>query len=181
MANKKPKKIQDISGTFIYQDPKHGTVFYDIFTKRGFNLTTSDLQMALYYNVLFPTAVLVILSLISFLKVDFKIAASVGVIAYVLAEILFRVCYFYKLPVIDNYKPIKKDCILVRFAKKYSPQRLVVLALLLAGIAVCTVIYGKLEKLSDYSLYAGYAIATICVVAAILSLVAIVIKKKNNY
>ena len=37
-------KASDLSGLFIYQDPKKGTVYYDILTKKGYVLTSSDVK-----------------------------------------------------------------------------------------------------------------------------------------
>lgn len=182
MASKRPGKIQDLNGMFIYHDPKHGTLYYDIFTKKAFYLTSSDLQKCLIYTAMLPAAVLVSLALITFLKVDLLIAVCIGAGAYILSEILFRVCYFYKLPEIDNYKPIKKDeSFIVGFAKKYSPQRLIVLTILMVLIAICTYIYGKVDNASGYALYGGYALSICCLGVSIFSLIALAIRKKNNY
>lgn len=182
MANKRPGKIQDLNGANIYHDPKHGTVYYDPFTKRAFNLTSSDLQKCLIYTAILPVAVLIALALVTFMNVDLILSIAIGIGVYILSEILFRVCYFYKLPEIDNYKPIKKDeTFLVNFAKKYSPQRLIVLAILMVLIAICTVIYGRVDNASGYQLFGGYILSGCCIAVAIFSLSALLIKKKNNY
>lgn len=182
MANKRPGKIQDLNGANIYHDPKHGTVYYDPFTKRAFNLTSSDLQKCLIYTAILPVAVLIALALVTFMNVDLILSIAIGIGVYVLSEILFRVCYFYKLPEIDNYKPIKKeDSYIVSFAKKYSPQRLIVLAILMVLIAVCTFIYGKVDNAAGYALYGGYALSICCLGVSIFSLIALTIRKKNNY
>lgn len=182
MASKRPGKIQDLNGMFIYHDPKHGTLYYDIFTKRAFNLTSSDLQKCLIYTAMLPAAVLVSLALITFLKVDLITSVCIGAGAYVLSEILFRVLYFYKLPEITNYKPIKKEeSFITSFAKKYSPQRLIVLAILMVLIAICTIIYGRVDNATGYALVGGYVLSACCVGVAIFSLIALAIRKKNNY
>ena len=181
MANKRPGKIQDLNGMFIYHDPKHGTLYYDIFTKRAFNLTSSDLQKCLIYTAMLPVAVLVTLALMTFFKLDLLTSVLIGVGGYILAEILFRVCYFYKLPEVSNYKPKKREeSFLISFAKKYSPQRLIVLAILMVLIAICTILYGIVDNAVTYALYGGYVLSACCVAVSIFSLIALAVKKKNN-
>ncbi|MBQ1287199.1 MAG: hypothetical protein IIY22_01440, partial [Erysipelotrichaceae bacterium] len=54
MPKRRIIKASDLSGIFIYQDPKKGTIYYDILSRKGYILTSSDVSTYTIYTAMLP-------------------------------------------------------------------------------------------------------------------------------
>ena len=101
---KKIRKASDLGGFNIYQDPKKGTVLYDWLTKKGYQLTSSDVGKYSLSQAFLPVAVVLIYILVVFVKMKWTPAIIIAVIAYIAMRIIYRIRFLNKLPFIENYK-----------------------------------------------------------------------------
>ena len=181
MPPRRTIKASELSGLFIYQDPKRGPVFYDIFTRNGYILTSSDVRIYSIYAAMLPMCLIVSLAMVSLFGLPYTNALIVFAAMMILSEIFFRIFFFYKLPMIENYKRPKKDNIVVSFAKDYSRTRLYILIFLLAALSVLMPYYAYMEGMSGFNLYAAWGVGIICFAGVIVSILALIVKARNNY
>lgn len=181
MPNRRIIKASDLSGIFIYQDPKRGTIFYDIFSRKGYILTSSDVNTYTVYTAMFPLCVVLALLSIQIFHIGYFAACLVFLALYILASVYFRATFFYKLPVAKNFKPVKKESVFLYMARGYSRQRLIILSLLLLALTVLMPFYALQEHYEGINLYACYIMALATLVGLIITVVSLIIKTKNNY
>lgn len=170
---------KELKGLFIDQDPKKGCVYYDVFTKKGYILSNSDVKTYNLYSVAFPLAI-VAGYLVFLLKFPLWSAIVAAVAIYIISKIMFRYKFLYTLPEIPNYVRKNKDNIIVLFSKKYSTPRLVVLTFLLLAISIVTVINANISNYEGVILYLNYVLSLIVGVCAILSFTATILSIRNN-
>ena len=180
MANKQITKASQLKGLSIYQDPKRGTVFYDVFTKRAFNLTSSDVGTYQIYSALLPFAIIVAFLCMSIFSIDMLTTLLIILGIYIIGAILFRIFFFYKKIEIENYKPTTKNTIPNYLADNYSTATLFVLVIMLLLLTVMTPVYANLTNMNIPNLIASYFVALVTFAFAIFSSIAIYTKKKNN-
>ena len=173
--NLKPK---DLVGLFIYQDPKKGTIFYDILTRRSFIITNSDVKTYMIYSSMFYFCILAAFGIMSLFSLGFVDALIIFVVLYILSMLAFRFFYFYKLTEAENYTPPKRDDIITSMAKNYSVQRLSLLIVLLLLLSVMMPLYAKNIQMTGINLYGSYVLSGLTVIGAIISLLAL-IKARN--
>ena len=137
MPNRRILKASDLSGIFIFQDAKRGTIFYDIFTRKGYILTSSDVRTYTIYTAMFPLCIVIALFSVSLFKINYFSAFLIFVALYLLASAYFRFTFFYKLPVAERWKPAKRESIFMYFARGFSKQRLLVLIGRKCEIVLC--------------------------------------------
>ena len=181
MPKQRLTRASQLRGLSIYQDPKRGTIFYDIFTRRAFILTASDLKTYMTYSSMFPVCILIGVGIMYLFKLDFLYSLLFAGIAYLVMMILFRVLFFYKLPEVENWKPIKKDNLIEYLAKEYSSKRLLVLAILLILLTILMPINANMEKMEGVTLYGSYLCALVTGIGTIIVIIAMITKKKKNY
>ncbi len=180
MARKKVRP-EDLNGLSIYHDPKRGTVYYDPLTKNAYVITGSDVQSYATYTTVLPISILCAY-IISY---SFSLGYSRGIFIflglYVILKIIFRYMFLRKLVRIENWKPVKKDNIIVFFAKSYETSRLVLLALMLAALTILMPVNAVISSFSRENLYACFAISVLTGIGTILAVIAIIVKKRNDY
>lgn len=180
MARRKQTKASELKGMNIYQDPKHGTVYYDWLTRKGYQLTTSDVKWYQISQGFLPIAVIVAYVCNVLIHLTLSASIIIGLIAYVLMKMVFRLKFLNTLPFVENYKKSNKDNIFQNAAKNYSKQRLAVLAILAVALVGCTIAYILLEKPTGTAMIGMYVLLIAAVAMAIYSIVALIIKKKND-
>ena len=109
MANSRIIKAKDLTGLSIYQDPKRGTIFYDIFTKKGYILTSGDVKTYTIYTSMLPLCFIVAFAAMSLFKLDYIAALVIFLVLYAGVMVLFRIKFFYTLPEAEGFKPIKRE------------------------------------------------------------------------
>ena len=171
-------KASELNGLFIYHDQKKGTIFYDIFTKRAFIITSSDVQKYLVYTSMLPISILLSFSLLSIFKTGFLFAILLFLVLFITSEVYFRKTYFYRLPELENWKPQKKSLI-AYLQENYSVRRLLLLVLMLLLLCGLIVLYAQNRQMTGINLYASYLIAFLCLAAALFIILAILLKKRN--
>ncbi len=181
MPNRRIIKAKDLAGIFIYQDPKHGTIFYDIFTKKGYVLTSSDVRTYTLYTMMFPLSILIAFGAMSLFKLNYVTTAIVFVIAYLIGALAYRFLFFYKLPEAKNFKPVKKESILMYLARGYSSSRLVTLIFLLIALTVLMPIFANMENYEGINLYGSYLMSAATGIGAVIVIISLVMKIKYNY
>ena len=173
-------KASELNGLFIYHDQKKGTIFYDIFTKRAFIITSSDVQKYLLYASMFPVCILVSFGLMSILSLSLADMVILFIALMILTETLFRFFFFYELPEVKNWKPDKNGSIISYLAGNYSFARLLILMILLILLVIFIPLYSYVEKTQGYALYLNYGLAAAAAVFAIIVVIAMIRKKKEN-
>ena len=172
-------KASELNGLFIYHDQKKGTIFYDIFTKRTFIITTSDVQKYLVYTSMFPACILISFGVMSLLSLNLVDMMIMFIALMILSESLFRF-FFYKLPEVKNWKPEKKETVVSYLENNYSSARLTLLTVLLIALAAVIPLYTYIEEMKGIEYYLNYLIAAIALVFAVIVIIALVRKKRNK-
>jgi len=173
-------KASELNGLFIYHDQKKGTIFYDIFTKRAFIITTSDVQKYLVYTSMFPACILISFGVMSLLSLNLVDMMIMFIALMILSESLFRFFFFYKLPEVKNWKPEKKETVVSYLENNYSSARLTLLTVLLIALAAVIPLYTYFEEMKGIEYYLNYLIAAIALVFAVIVIIALVRKKRNK-
>ena len=174
MAPKRKLKASELSGLWIYQDPKRGTVFYDILTNRGFSLVSKDAKTYMFYLACLPMAILLAYILNFIFKTNTLVTIILGVVIYIGLELAFRFFFFYKLPEVENWKRPKKDNIVTELAKKYPKGRLFLLLFFLVALTICMIIYAKMENMQGLLLYAMYILSSVTAIGSIIVILALI-------
>lgn len=181
MTNRMPNsKNNEPSGLFIYHDPKYGTVYYDIFKRNGYVLTKSDYPSYSKFSILKIICLISIFLFVEFFEMDIWKAAVIGIFLYICMEVISRVTFVYKLPVINNYKPIKKEMPYQAMAKNMSKLKIVITSLIALTTTILIVIYANMQKFEGINLYTTYLLALIMAFLFICGLIAFVIKNKEG-
>lgn len=181
MANSRIIKAKDLSGLSIYQDPKRGTIFYDIFTKKGYILTSSDVKTYTIYTSMLPLCFIVAFAAMSLFKLNFLTAAIIFLFLFGAVMVLFRVKFFYTLPEAEGFKPVKRDNIFVSIARTFPKNRLIVLILMLVALTILMPIYANMENVDGVNLYGSYVISVITLIGVIICTIGLVVKIRNDY
>lgn len=181
MPQQKLNRASQLRGPSIFQDPKKGTIFYDYLSRRAFILTSSDLKTYMTYTSMLPISILLGVGLMYLLKLNFFYALLFAGIAYLSSMLLFRFMFFYKLPEVENWKPIKRESLIEYLAKEYSHKRLLVLTILLLLLTILMPLNAHLEKMQGITLYGSWLCAIITGVGAIISVIAMIVRKKKGY
>lgn len=177
---KKIRKASDLGGLNIYQDPKKGTVLYDWLTKKGYQLTTSDVGKYSLSQAFLPVAIVLIYVLVTMFKLEWIPSIIIAVIAYIVMKIVYRITFLNKLPFVENYSRPDDGNIFINASKKYTKIRLIlliILALALIGVTIAYLLTSKLVGLEKYGI-----IALIVAAVAMLgfAVIALIIKNKDN-
>ena len=173
-------KASELNGLFIYHDHKKGTLFYDIFTRRAFIITSSDVQKYLVYSSMFPVCILVSFAMMSLFSLSMVDMAIVFISLLIISEALFRFFFFYKLPEVKNWKPEKRGSIISYLESNYSSTRLILLIVLLLALAAVIPLYGYVEQLKGAEFYLNCLISAGALAFAIITAIALIRKKRNN-
>ena len=181
MPERKIIKARDLTGLSIYQDPKRGTIFYDIFTRKGYILTSSDVKTYTIYQSMLPLCFIMAFAATSFFSLSYVTALVVFLVLFISVMILFRVKFFYTLPEAVDWKPVKRENIFVWMAMNFSRSRLIILAAMLAALTIMMPIYANIEKMSGMTLYGRYAAAAVTFSGMIICIVSLIVKTKNEY
>ena len=83
MANRNQRKASELRGLSIYQDPKKGTIYYDWLTKKGYQLTSSDVGTYSLSQAFLPVAIVLAYGLYRFFSMDIKNAIIGGIIGLI--------------------------------------------------------------------------------------------------
>lgn len=180
MANKK-LQAKDLIGLSIYHDPKYGTIFYDILSKKAYQLINQDVRNYNIYTAMMPLCAVIAYVCNLWFKVPFVGCLIVFLVLWLITELGARYLFFYKLPVLNNWKKFKKESIFDFMAKNYTGLRLLILTLLLVTIAVVMVVNARMEGFEGANLYASYAISAGALVFAVISIISFIIKKVKKY
>ena len=178
MANNIPK-AKDLSGLSIYQDPKKGTIFYDFFTGRSFLISNSDVKTYMLSTMILPVCVLLTFLIKSFISLNLVKSILLFIVLFVIAEILFRVLFVYKLTEIEDYRPPKKEGIINFMAANYSRTRLIVLLILLLLLTIMMPLYAHVSNFQGGDLYVTYAVSLAAIAGMVLSILAIIRQSKK--
>ncbi|MBO4358896.1 MAG: hypothetical protein IKX97_05820 [Erysipelotrichaceae bacterium] len=180
MTNKKVKP-ENIDGISIYHDPKKGTIFYDFLGRKGYAITSSDVQSYARYSLAFPLSLLCAFGLAYVFSLGYAKGVIVFAVLYVIFKLIFRYFFLRDLVEMDNWKPFKRDNLIVYFAKNFSVTRLIILMLMLIALAALMPVNAIINSYGQANLYVSCVIAAMAAIAAVLTLVALIVKKRNNY
>ncbi|MBQ1900470.1 MAG: hypothetical protein II153_06135 [Erysipelotrichaceae bacterium] len=181
MPKRRIIKASDLSGIFIYQDPKKGAIFYDVLSRKGYILTSSDVSTYTLYTAMLPLCIVMALLCVQLFHLNYLAAAIIFIALYLIAAMWFRFTFFYKLPVAERWKPVKKENLFVYMARGYTKQRLIVLILLLLALTILMPVYAAEEHFEGVNLYATYVVAAATFVGLIITTTSLIIKNKHNY
>lgn len=142
---RKQLKASDLKGLFIYQDKKHGTIYYDIFTHNGYILTASDTSTYTMSAIFIPAAIVIFYVLITF-NVPTVIGIIISVVAFIIMQVIYRFKFLYKLPCISNYQRTKRNGLSETLANNCTKVRLVVLTILAFALTGACIGYIIIKK-----------------------------------
>ncbi|MBR3265388.1 MAG: hypothetical protein IKI61_05460 [Erysipelotrichaceae bacterium] len=181
MPQRKIIKASDLSGMYIYQDPKRGTIFYDIITRKGYILTSSDVKTYTIFTAMLPLCLVLALGMLSLFPNNYVIPVICFLVMFITYQVLFRVLFFYKLPVAEKWHPLKRENIFISMARNFSKPRLLLLIGMLTVLSILMPIYTKMQNLSGINLYASYIVEALTVIVDFISIIALSVKIRNNY
>lgn len=171
---------QELNGLFIYHDPSKGCVFYDIFKKNGYVISRSEYQSYSKFSLLKLLSIFSIYLFVELLDIDLWLATLIGIGLFIAIEIIFRKTFIYTLPVIEKYKPIKKDRLYEAFAKNMSMIRLIIATVIALITSILVIIYAKTENYGGFNEIITYIIALVMFAMFVNGVIAISIKRKNK-
>ena len=166
---------------YIYQDPKRGTIFYDIITRKGYILTSSDVKTYTIFTAMLPLCLVLALGMLSLFPNNYVIPVICFLVMFITYQVLFRVLFFYKLPVAEKWHPLKRENIFISMARNFSKPRLLLLIGMLTVLSILMPIYTKMQNLSGINLYASYIVEALTVIVDFISIIALSVKIRNNY
>ena len=181
MPQRKIIKASDLSGMYIYQDPKRGTIFYDIITRKGYILTSSDVKTYTIFTAMLPLCLVLALGMLSLFPNNYVIPVICFLVMFITYQVLFRILFFYKLPVAENWHTLKRENIFISMARNFSKPRLLLLIGMLTVLSILMPIYTKMQNLSGINLYASYIVEALTVIVDFISIIALSVKIRNNY
>ena len=155
MSNKQIT-TKDLKGWNIYHDPKYGTIFYDIYTKRGIHITRSDIKNYMFYSASLPLALMIPILLSMAIKISIPLIIVLIAVLFVAFQFLFRFLVFYKLPYEDNYKVDKSENFTKKVVNMFSKKRAILVMILSIFLEICLIIYLKTNILNGIYLYGTY-------------------------
>ena len=181
MPQRRIIKASDLSGIFIFQDPKRGTVFYDIFSRKGYILTSSDVRIYTVYSAMFPLCIVMAMLCVSMFRMSYLSAALIFLALYLVIAAGFRFGFFYKLPVAERWNPPKRESLFLYFARGDTMSRLLTLALLVFALTILMPLYALIEGYEGINFYAACLVAAVTLVFFVIVVVSMILKKKYNY
>ena len=173
-------KASELNGLFIYHDQKKGTIFYDIFTKRAFIITSSDVQKYLVYTSMLPVCILVSFGIMSVFSMGLSDMVILFIALLILTEALFRFFFFYRLPEVKNWKPGEKMNFISYLEDNYSTSRLTLLVVLLIALVLVIPLYTYVEEMKGLEFYLNYLIALVAAALAVIVIIALIRKKRSK-
>jgi len=166
------RRISEINGMFIYHDDKNRTIYWDIFTQKGYYLINEDVTKFMLDKFTLP-----IMGLLAYLLIQFKVKPliSIGIAfgLYLICKILWRVLFLYKHTIIKSFnKGTLKD----RFnelLKNYSRTKLILLVILCVALIVVmtySIFAYELEKVYFILFIALDALALIIIILSLIGI-----------
>ena len=177
---KRLRKATELKGMNIYQDPKHGTILYDWLTKKGYQLTTSDVKWYGLSQGFLPIAA--ILAYICYVTVKVNLVSSIiiGLIAYLVMRMLYRFRFLNNLPCVENYARPNKGNIFLNASKNYSKSRLILLVLLALALIGVTVAYLLTSNPQGPEKIGIYILLAAAIAMFGFATISLIIKKNNE-
>lgn len=149
---KRQIKASELQGLDIYQDPKKGTLIYDIFSRNAYHLTTSDISTYTLSKAILPVSILLIY-IINLISKNMALSIILGIAIYAILQIVYRFAWLYKLPCEKNYKRPGGNNFIENLASRYSKPQIVALVVLCSAIVAVSIIYIIVDKLQGGMLY----------------------------
>ena len=171
---------EEINGLFIYHDPKKGCVYYDIISKNGYVMSRSDYQSYSKFSFLKLLSIVSIYLFVQFFSIELWLAAVIGIGLFIAIEVIFRKTFIYNMPVVENYKPIKKDRLYVSMAKNMSMGRLIITTLVAITASTLIIIYARMENFEGLNLIVTYLMALVMFAMFVNGIIAMSVQLKNK-
>ena len=172
------RNISAVNNMFIYHDNKNRSIYWDVFTKKGYQLSNGDVGKLMLDKGSLPIAVILGYALISFsVKPLLAILISLGL--YIVCKVLWRVLFLYKCPVCKDFKRGDNKSRIIEFVDKYSVLRLyalIALCVVLIGVMLYAILTYKDEVVYRYVFI---ALSIVAFILLVLSICAIVYKNKK--
>ena len=169
----------NLNGMLIYQEKKR-TVYYDIFTKKGYIITNLDVRTYLIYSTRYSLFALLGFFLY-YLTNAIEISFLIPIMLLLVAEILFRTTYLYRLTSIKNYERPKKAGYIEETANNESYIKIVLLIVL--GILLAIMIGNNMNNglyKTRILVIMAYIVTYGALFIALLNIVALYKKIKSN-
>ena len=179
MAKNRNNLTNEIKGLNIIHDPKHGTIFYDFVSKKGYQLVQRDVPAYSMSALFLPIAVLIFYLLSSLFKVPTLYAIGIGIISYIFMKVLWRIRFLRNLPYIDNYNKPENFSYIENITNQYSKGQITILIICSILLALLSFLYIKINDLETLDII-GYSILSIVSLAVGIFFIYIAIKKKES-
>ena len=168
---------QPISGLNIYQDKQRRTIYYDIFTKKGYILKPSSYNQYNFYSkrLFFPIIIFVLCYSIKFGEIKFGLSGSLiaAALVLVLVEAFFRFKFLKSCAVSDHFVPYKKATLITQLQQGSKPSDLIVRCILYSAFGILLVIYGFMAEFSNIELIGSIVVSVLLIGYGLLHLLAI--------
>ena len=179
MANKKHKSIASVNDRYLVYDGKN-YVYADGFTgDKGYILTSNETEKFVIYSSRYALGLSVGI-LLFFLTNQVVLSIVLGLLTYVVFEVLFRTRFLKTLPVIEKYNKPKAKGIVEGLVDKHTKMSLILMALLMGGIVILIPVNIHLQNYTGTLLYCNYIIFAALLIYEIIIIIALIKKINTN-
>lgn len=179
MQKRKQVKASELKGIGIYQDPKKGTIIYDWLTKKGYQITTSDVGTYTVSKAFFPIGIITFYLFHNMIGVKTLTSLIIAVAIYIALKIIYRIKFLNNLPAIENYKRPGGSNIFDNAAAQYTKKSMIVVIVMSIALIILSIIYIKTTQLDTIELI-GFILLTLAAILLFIYFVIALIKKNRG-
>ena len=174
------KKNPRLFGLHIYTDDKGRYVFYNIFNKTAYLLSAAeDIKKYTIFQTRLTLSIVVGFFVLNFFKMPI-LGVSLGVGIYVVMTVVFYTKFIANLAVAKNFDRKGQDSFLMRYLAPMSNTRIMLAVVLLVAISLLIIVNVKINDFDQLTIILNYIISGIAAIAAIILLVAYIVKLRTE-
>lgn len=174
----KNQKSSEIKGIHIYSDSKGRSVYWDMFTKKGYYLPKNKAQDYSRFSMRIPLALIVAIFLMNYMNP--MVGIIIGILLYIGSEILFRRSFLNHLSVDKDFDPSTRKNMLEQIEEISSLPRLVTAAIAAVILAALFIIEMRGGRYEAQYIWVYWAVIILLFVIAVMLLYCAVHKKVHS-
>ena len=181
MANKANNQTvsDQLNGPFIYHTDKYRNVYWDVFTKKAYNISASDLRRFRLFQMGPVVALMVGFVTYYYLHLDPLLALLIGVVFYGVFMLIFRFSVVKNLAEIRKFEKPVSPSMISSIVNTMEPIRIAIMAVLALAMLVLCVINIRTAGYSGTTLILNYALAVLAAGFTVMYTLALIRKLKK--
>ncbi len=174
------KNNNRLFGLHIYTDDKGRYIFYNIFNKTPYLLTSSDdIKKFTIYQTRLALSIVVGFFVLNFLEMPI-LGVSLGVVVYVVMTIFLYTKFIPNLAIAKNFDIKAQDSFLMRYLAPMSNTRIVIAVCLLMAISLLIIFNVRISDFDKLTVILNYIVSVVATIAAIVLAIAYIIKVRTK-